>query len=315
MPDRLQEAEERFKAGDRDRAQQLLAEIICHEPDNEKAWLMLASMLTDHPRQFCLQLARQIRPGSPQDSKTERIIDNEDFFKGQEGKDSLEEPQPLRIDEPKPSEEIQFWVIPKGREIYLIILDKFSLLKVTALAKQRKQIVEDLSSGNLPDQYFKSSQEISINKIISVVQNHRVINVEYNNESPRFVDFDCTDDEMATTFLNALGRKLGPEFERQFESSRMNSKIIGTFLLFLVAAIITYLMFLGSLDISTGNATFTLGEQVTGFLGTIGPIGVLAIGGALMLGAFISMIIQYLRPPKKIKLIREKATVATHQEL
>ena len=112
---------------------------------------------------------------------------------------------------------------------------------------------------------------------------------------------------MANSVLNAIGRKLGPGFERQTKSSRMSPKIVGAFLIFILLAILTLALFMASLQLSSGNLALPIGDGSLELLETIGSIGVLIVGGIFMLIAFIYMVMQYLRPPKKTKLFPDKS--------
>jgi len=62
-PDLLTQAIQALDAEQKDRAQVLLAQLLKQEPNNERAWLLMAEALTDVERQkFCIERALKINP-------------------------------------------------------------------------------------------------------------------------------------------------------------------------------------------------------------------------------------------------------------
>src|SRR5512138_2210559 len=65
----LQEAVTLIKSGDRQKGQQLLAELLRQDPGNENAWLWMSTLVSADKRRLCLEKALSINPGNLQAQK------------------------------------------------------------------------------------------------------------------------------------------------------------------------------------------------------------------------------------------------------
>lgn len=65
-PEKLQQAIDLIKSGDKENGQKLLFESISSDPDNEAAWLWLVSVVPPDQRIFCLEKALNINPNNLQ---------------------------------------------------------------------------------------------------------------------------------------------------------------------------------------------------------------------------------------------------------
>jgi hypothetical protein len=338
MPDKFQRAVQRVKDGDRAGAQQLLAEILTSEPDHEQAWLWLAAILNEAQRQYCIRQVLRINPNNRQarrawealglDDRELQLaptystvaagagiasqIDVEaDHLSPPGSVESAIEPVETAIAtveiarDDAPEAAMNYWVYPARGPANLIVIDEKRLISAVVPSKRRNQAVELLRKDVLPVDLLQDTEEVNFSKITEVTHNKRHVQIRYfENGRNRKSQLSCVDGRMGAAVFNTLARNLGPRFDRRTESVGFNAKIIGTFILFMLLAILTAALFFGAVEVATGNISLPIGSRV---IGGIGPLGVLGVGGVLMLITFISMIVQYTRPPKMAKLVLDES--------
>jgi hypothetical protein len=340
MSDKLSRAMRQVKQGDRAGAQQLLGEILANEPDNELAWLWLAAVLSEDQGQYCIRQVLRINPNSqparrawvamgldllelqktyPQEgavstgvaavdvpSELDNYRTNESVKSTNEVAETVAETD-TAVGENAPETVLSSWLYPAGGSINLIAVDDERLLSASIPSNVRKEVVEQLDEDCFPEDLLKNIKQVPLRNINEVTQYQSRVQIRYlEDRKSRSFKLSCADERMSVTILNALGRKLGPRFERRTEPVSLNAKIVATFLLFMFLAVLTAALFFGAIEISTGSISLPI--DVDGRLfGAIGPLGVLAVGGLLMLITFISMIIQYNKPPKKTVLALDES--------
>ena len=319
----LQYAIQLVKDGHHAKAQSILAEIISVEPKDEQAWLWLAAVLNEDNRQYCLRQVLIINPNNQQarlavddnglDSYAQSV-DSKDFpMLGDDSLDSTIEgqvsEQNARVDADlsesvtsKPAH-LDFWVYSQGKTVRAIILNTDKVTNATLEPKMRRQFVERLGNDELPLDSLVGMEQISFDKIIEIFHYKNHVQILHENPKKQKLDLNCVDQAMGSSILNALSRKLGPRFERRTESKRFNAQMVALFILFILVAAITAVMFFGTIEIATGNVSLPLDARTVSAVSAIGPIGVLGIGMVTMLVLFVSMIYRYMRPPKTTKLI------------
>ena len=215
MPASVKQAVERVKAGDRGRAQQLLAEVLAREPDSEQAWLWLAYTLKNDARHFCLQQAQRINPNNQQVQhalqasnpelegkllitaiRTQAPIIKKPAIDPGENEDADASISPVEGDVPTPAQPIvdgdkkimqanQYWLVPGGRELHFIILGENRLYKAIAPKSQQKEIVKNLDASQLPHQLIERGEEVPYDEILSVIQDNNQVAIKYGNGKTR----------------------------------------------------------------------------------------------------------------------------------
>jgi hypothetical protein len=292
-----------YKAGNIASVQRYLAEILTREPENEDAWLWLAAVLNADKKNYCL---RQVLLINPNNNQAQIAI-------GEQGLDIDDLPSTQLVSESRSESQIdsqprfQYWQTSKGRKPAYLVIDEKQLLVGELPEEKRDIFFQLLEASELPDDELDKITIVKLGQITEVSQKFSGVNLDYLDDKTRSLRIDCIDEKMAASVFNAIARQLGPRFERRTEAIRYNSKIVGAFLLFIFIAALTLGSLYAAFEITNGNISLPISTQAVDNIGLYGPLVILSLGGLLMLATFIYMIMQYLRPPKMVKLVLDES--------
>lgn len=342
MSSQLQQAITHIKSGKKQKAQQLLQQILKNEPDNEQAWLWMSAAVPEDKRRYCLEKALSINPNNQQTKQAlAKLVKIEATSVASSSPPSPPKPSltdevaahpaisrlknlsqpaepvspvlPLRdMPQPDPPEAggdkatPKFWVHKQSKIIYVTALFEQELVSGTIDPGAAKKLQAKLQQGDFSMDMLKDRKVVPFQRITEVSQTMTSIRVYYTESTtPRSTRLESKDEEMAEAIINALEKRLGAKFERTATPmGRGKISIISSIVMMIFLGITTFCYF-GSIEVASGNVS-AMGSARTrgmiGWLGLLGPNGVACISGVLFLLILIVIIYYLANPPLVTKL-------------
>lgn len=316
--EKLQQAITLIKAGNKKGGQNLLVDIVNTDPKNETAWLWLASVVSQDKRIFCLEKVLDINPNNVQARQyLEKLKTNGPIQPNSTPQPSIvnKEGTPKVVEQPKTSSP-QYWAIPVGKEVRIIVLESQKLLIFDVVPERVPLVLAQIISGSITKDWFSKNialgvqgltfKSIPINSIIQVRLLVNRIKVDFRKDdgNDSSVDIRSDKDETIESILSGIQNQLGEGFTRVSKpTSRWN--VAGwSLIMFLLTFCGTGVLYWMQLDL-VGKEVRGRYSAITSLFQLLGTNGVLCIGGIVTVVLLIVFAGMFAKPPMETLLVRK----------
>ena len=334
MPEKFQLAIASIESGNRLLGQQLLAQAILEEPNNESAWLWMSELVSEDKKQYCLEKALMINPNNHQalqaletmkllkiEPEAELVTVNTSpvsnpevavqpvFTSPSEAGDQHQGTESISALPKNTTKPIlpKLWLNHTFSTIHALILFEDELIAGKIEPQYGDHAIRIILRGKLPTDLMNGKVSIAYSSLVKVQGIGNSLHLYFEDQSGRneTTVVECKDKESLNAILDKLESRLGGNFERT--SAPINRKqaiMVSGVLMVAVAVISTFLYFsavnIQSVDVAASDSVSLLGQ--------LGPTGVACIAGVLL--TVLIILIVYLlvnKPPMNITIARKKS--------
>lgn len=330
MTSKLDQAVDLIKAGNTKTGFEILRTFLAENPDSEKAWWVMSGLVPADRRVHCLEEVLRINPQNEMAREAlQRIQASPLKPEVPHPPDRIDTPPPPSLREspassqsnaqpsaqeapvdkqPAPAAPFRTWLYAQRSRIYLTLLGEDVLISAVTSPKQLSQVKDAVLKGSLPDSLVNQKTVIPMSSIISLRQIMSSLRVYYQaGGQERSLRLELEDQAMADRVLDAAAERLGDDFVRSKRPVRRLTSILISVVLTLGAAALTAFFYWGAREVAAGRAASTGSfrtRAIINLLETLGPTGVMIIGGVLILLAVGISSLLLIRPPTVTELAR-----------
>jgi hypothetical protein len=317
MIEKIQQAEQAIRAGDTRTGFDILRQVLAEDPNSERAWWIMSSLVPREQRGHCLnevlrinpnnQMAREtlqkLRPGPPERQEPAK--------KDHPARTARSSPVP-ESETPQTSQTspagTRTWFSKQGSRLYLTVLAQEGAIRALSDPKLLPKLQAAVSEGRLPEALIKEKTAIPYRNILRVRQLLSSLRVFYQAQKrEESLRLELEDKTTADEVLKVLGEKLGPEYILSSTPLKTGSALGISAILTLGAAGITAFLYWGALEVASGRAAPTgsaFTRTIINLLDLLGPGGVIAIGAVLIIIALAISAWVLFKPPTVTELAR-----------
>jgi len=310
----LQRAISLIQSGDKQGGRNLLIDIVNSNPKNEDTWLWLSSVVPRDKRAFCLEKVLEINPNNIQAKQFMGTISSNPQVQIDPT------PQPIPSEQESTSTSPQYWVIPVGKAVRVLVLDTKTLTMFDVVPKRIPLVLDQIKQGVATKDWYSenialgfqdmSFKSIPINKVTQARLLINRITVDYQDEDGKdtSISIRSDKDEVIESILAGLQNRLGNGFTR---ISRPNSRVdvaIRSLILLVVGLGGTGFCYWATLDLG-GRELHGRYSGIASLFQWIGSNGVLCICGGLILLLLVFIISQFVKPPTETLLVRKDSSM------
>jgi hypothetical protein len=315
--DKLQQAVTLIKAGDKKGGLNLLVDIVNTDPQNETAWLWLASVVPPNKRIFCLEKVLSLNPNHLQAKQyLEKLKASEQIQANPAPQPGVAKESLPKVSEPplSRSRSPQYWTVAFGNKLVsIILLEATQLITVDVIPMKAPAVLEQIGRGPLTKEWCDQNvisganyKSINLNQILRARLLLNDITIAYRDNAQKELSAKiiCRDDKTSDAILDALQHRLGDRFARTTQPNSRREVAGRSLLLLLFGLGGTGYCYWATLDL-VGKELHGKYSGIGTLLQLIGPNGMLCIGSGVILLILFSIISQFIKPPLETHLIRK----------
>jgi thioredoxin-like negative regulator of GroEL len=330
ISDKLDQAIELIKSGDKQAGLKILAQVLTKEPNNESAWMWMAKAAIEEKKHLYYQKVLQI---NPHHEEALQALQNVRQRQAEAESARIKQVESLNIpQQPVAASEVSlsstaltkssplfFWINPARKASQIIVLFEDRLLTAKCDPRLTAQVSTKLGQGNTPIELMTEKINIPFARLTRLEQFLSRLQFDFKGQTDHTetVRMDCKDQETSDEIVNAIQQKLGTQVERNVSPMSKVSILSGNGVLIIIILAISAFFFYAATDIQN-NGVPTVGSArtrgIVAILDLLGPGGVACIGGVLLLIVLASMINSLIKPPLVTTLLRKDMQTISPQE-